>query len=275
MIDVGTLNREGVVMQTTRTPAVAGMFYPASAAELHSQVQTFLNQVPVPAEPPPKAIIAPHAGYIYSGPIAASAYARLSAVRDLITRVVLLGPSHRVGFRGIAVSSMTAFATPLGVIPIDQEAVEQVRQLPEVGFLEQAHAQEHSLEVHLPFLQEVLGAFKLAPLVVGDARPSQVGAVLEALWGGPETLIVISSDLSHYHDYQTARAMDRETSSAIENLRFEDIGYEQACGRNPVNGLLWVARRKGLRCETLDLRNSGDTAGTRDQVVGYGAYAFH
>lgn len=275
MISVGKLNREGVVMQTTRAPAVAGMFYPARAAELHSQVQTFLNQIPVPAEPPPKAIIAPHAGYIYSGPIAASAYARLSAARNLITRVVLLGPSHRVGFRGIAVSSMTAFATPLGVIPIDQEAVEQVRQLPEVGFLEQAHAQEHSLEVHLPFLQEVLGAFNLVPLVVGDARPPQVGAVLEALWGGPETLIVISSDLSHYHDYQTARTIDRETSSAIENLRFEDISYEQACGRNPVNGLLWVARRKGLRCETLDLRNSGDTAGTRDQVVGYGAYAFH
>lgn len=262
-------------MQTTRTPAVAGLFYPASAAELHSQIKTFLNQVEPAVGPLPKAIIAPHAGYIYSGPIAASAYAQLKAARDLITRVVLLGPSHRVGFRGIAVSSMQAFATPLGAVAVDQEAVEQVRELPDITFLEQAHVQEHSLEVHLPFLQEVLGDFKLVPLVVGDARPQQVGAVLEALWGGPETLIVISSDLSHYHDYQTARYLDGETSKAIETLHFEDIGYEQACGRNPVNGLLWVARRKGLHGETLDLRNSGDTAGSRDQVVGYGAYVFY
>jgi hypothetical protein len=262
-------------MQTVRTPAVAGLFYPADSAELHAQVRHFLNQVEPSAEPPPKAIIVPHAGYVYSGPVAASAYARLMAARDAISRVVLLGPSHRVGFRGVAVSGMVAFATPLGRIPVDQEAVEQVRQLPDIGFLEQAHAQEHSLEVHLPFLQEVLGEFKLVPLVVGEARPQQVGLVLETLWGGPETLIVISSDLSHYHDYQTARSMDGETSRAIEALRFEDIGYEQACGRNPVNGLLWVARRKGLHCDTIDLRNSGDTAGPRDQVVGYGAYVFH
>ena len=262
-------------MHTVRTPAVAGLFYPADTAELHAQVREFLNQIEPPAGAPPKAIIAPHAGYIYSGPVAASAYARLKAARDTISRVVLLGPSHRVGFRGIAVSGMQAFATPLGQIAVDHEAVELVRRLPGVGFLEQAHAQEHSLEVHLPFLQEVLGEFKLAPLVVGDARPAAVGAVLEALWGGPETLIVISSDLSHYQDYQTARRLDSATSQAIEALRYEDIGYDQACGRNPVSGLLWVARRKGLRCETIDLRNSGDTAGTRDQVVGYGAYAFH
>ena len=262
-------------MQTVRTPAVAGLFYPADAAELQTQVRGFLDQVEPPAEPPPKAIIVPHAGYIYSGPIAASAYARLRAARDLIHRVVLLGPSHRVGFRGIAVSGMEAFATPLGRIAVDRAAVEQLEQLPEVGCLEQAHAREHSLEVHLPFLQEVLGSFKLVPLVVGEARPTEVGAVLEALWGGPETLIVISSDLSHYHDYATARLLDDTTSKAIEALRLEDIGYEQACGRNPVNGLLWVARRKGLHGETIDLRNSGDTAGSRDQVVGYGAYVFH
>ena len=180
-----------------------------------------------------------------------------------------------MGFRGIAASAMTAFETPLGSIPVDQEAVTAARQLPDVGVLEQAHAREHSLEVHLPFLQEVLGSFSLVPLVVGEARPSQVGQVLETLWGGPETLIVISSDLSHYLDYQNARQLDQATSKAIEALRFEDISYEQACGRNPVNGLLWVARRKNLQVETLDLRNSGDTAGSRDQVVGYGAYAFH
>jgi len=262
-------------MQTVRTPAVAGLFYPASAGELHAQIQQFLSQVEPSTEPPPKAIIVPHAGYIYSGPIAASAYARLRAAREVISRVALLGPSHRVGFRGIAVSGMNAFATPLGRIPLDQKAIEQVQRLPGVGFLEQAHAQEHSLEVHLPFLQEVLGEFELTPLVVGDARPAEVGAVLEALWGGPETLIVVSSDLSHYQDYQTARRLDSATSQAIETLRYEDIGYDQACGRNPVNGLLWVARRKGLHGATIDLRNSGDTAGARDQVVGYGAYVFH
>jgi len=263
------------MMHTIRTPAVAGLFYSANAMELHTQVQRFLSQVKPSVELPPKAMIVPHAGYIYSGPVAASAYARLKMAHDMIHRVVLLGPSHRVGFRGIAVSDMVAFATPLGQVPLDRALVKQAKALPDVSVLEQAHTQENSLEVHLPFLQEVLGEFTLVPLVVGDAKPPEVGAVLEALWGGAETLIVISSDLSHYHDYQAARVLDDATSKAIEALRFEDIGYEQACGRNPVNGLLWVARRKGLHGETIDLRNSGDTAGPRDQVVGYGAYVFH
>ena len=260
-------------MTAIRSPAVAGMFYPASAQELRMQVQRFLAAAEL-GGPAPKAIIVPHAGYIYSGPVAASAYARLRAAKEVITRVVLLGPSHRVGFSGIAVSSVDAFATPLGRIPVDKAAVDQIRDLPNVGYLEQAHAQEHSLEVQLPFLQEVLGDFSLVPLVVGDASAEEVGAVLEALWGGPETLIVISSDLSHYHDYRTAQQMDAATSQAIATLRFEDIGYHDACGRNPVSGLLWAARRKGLHGETIDLRNSGDTAGPRDQVVGYGAYVF-
>ena len=260
-------------MTTVRTPAVAGMFYPNNPQKLHDQLQDFLDQVEA-AGTVPKAIIVPHAGYIYSGPVAASAYARLRAAKDIIQRVILLGPSHRVGFRGIAVSGMDAFATPLGNIPVDQEAIATICELPYVGFLEQAHVQEHSLEVHLPFLQEVLGAFKLVPLVVGEATPEQVGTVLETLWGGPETLIVISSDLSHYHDYQTAKRLDTVTSRAIESLRFEDIDHEAACGRNPVSGLLWVARRKGLHGETIDLRNSGDTAGSHDRVVGYGAYVF-
>lgn len=260
-------------MIAVRAPAVAGMFYSNEPRELHRQLQDLLAE-PAAAGPPPKAIIAPHAGYIYSGPVAASAYNRLKAAKDMIRRVVLVGPSHRVGFRGIAVSSMEAFDTPLGRILIDQTAVAQVRDLPQVGFLEKAHLQEHSLEVHLPFLQEVLGDFALVPLVVGETTPEEVGRVLEMLWGGPETLIVISSDLSHYHDYKTARQLDSATSKAIEELRFEDISYEDACGRNPVNGLLWVARRRGLHGETIDLRNSGDTAGPRDQVVGYGAYVF-
>ncbi|MDX1655613.1 MAG: AmmeMemoRadiSam system protein B [Candidatus Competibacteraceae bacterium] len=261
-------------MENIRRPAVAGMFYPDDPRQLHDQIQTLLTAVAPVKAPVPKAVIAPHAGYVYSGPVAASVYARLAPARDTIRRVVLLGPAHRVGFRGLAVSGMQAFATPLGEVPIDRKAVESLLGLAEVGFLEQAHAFEHSLEVHLPFLQEVLGEFQLVPLVVGEAAPETVGRVLETLWGGPETLIVISSDLSHYHDYDTARQLDSTTSRAILELDFGSIGYDNACGRNPIGGLLWLAKRRGLSGELVDLRNSGDTAGPRDHVVGYGAYAF-
>jgi AmmeMemoRadiSam system protein B len=266
---------EVCTMTAVRSPAVAGMFYPNDSQQLHQQLKGLLTAANASSSVPPKAIIVPHAGYIYSGPVAASAYARLRAAKDTIHRVVLLGPSHRVGFRGMAPSSMDAFETPLGRIPVDQEAIAQLQDLPQVGFLEKAHAQEHSLEVHLPFLQEVLHNFSLVPLVIGEASPEEVGSVLEILWGGSETLIVISSDLSHYHDYQTAKQLDRDTSKAIEQLHFERISYEDACGRNPINGLLWAARRRALHGETIDLRNSGDTAGLRDQVVGYGAYVFY
>jgi AmmeMemoRadiSam system protein B len=251
------------------------MFYPADAHELRMMVNDFLKETNTYSEKVPKAIIAPHAGYIYSGPVAATVYARLTAARDTINRVVLLGPSHRVPLRGLAATRMANFATPLGNIPVDRQAIEEISALPQVSQLEQAHAQEHSLEVQLPFLQEVLGDFSVIPLVVGDATPEQVGEVLEKLWGGEETLIVISSDLSHYHDYKTAQKMDKLTSQAIENLRPEDIHYEQACGRIPLSGLLHVARARGMHAQTVDLRNSGDTAGPRDQVVGYGAYVFN
>ena len=258
-----------------RQPAVAGMFYPADKTELHQSVDTYIQDA-LRTQPPqaevPKAIIVPHAGYIYSGPVAASAYARLLPARDQIQRVVLLGPSHRVPFEGLASSSATHFVTPLGQIPLDRELIAQLEQFPQVKELDQAHALEHSLEVHLPFLQEVLADFSLVPLVVGDTSPQDVAEVLETAWNGPKTLIVISSDLSHYHDYETARQMDQATSQAIEALQPEAIQYDDACGRNPVNGLLELARRKGMHAKTVDLRNSGDTAGPRDQVVGYGAY---
>ena len=256
-----------------RPPAVAGVFYPGKRQALETMVKGFLAQAKTPG-PTPKAMIGPHAGYVYSGPIAASAYSRLEGARDTIKRVVLLGPAHRLGFSGLAASSAKAFVTPLGQVAVDTEAVRKALLLPQVQYLDAAHVQEHSLEVHLPFLQVMLDEFLLVPFVVGDAEPEEIDQVLEPLWGGPETLIIISTDLSHYHDYQTARNLDTATSAAIESMRPEDILYEHACGRNPLNGLLVAAGKHGLRGKTIDLRNSGDTAGPKDRVVGYGAYVF-
>ncbi len=262
------------VSPKTRPAAVAGQFYPGDATTLRRMVEDFLREVKPATAPTPKAIIAPHAGYVYSGPIAASAYARFAPDRDVIKRVVLLGPSHRVPFRGLAASGAEAFATPLGDVPVDTEAVRALATLQQVAVLNAAHAGEHSLEVQLPFLQVMLKDFKIVPLVVGTATDAQVGEVIDALWGGPETRFVISSDLSHYHDYATARELDAATARAVEALRPEDIGEEQACGRLPIRGLLCAARGHNLQAQTLDLRNSGDTAGPRHEVVGYGAWAF-
>ncbi len=224
-------------------------------------------------ESAPKALIVPHAGYIFSGPVAASGFAQLKNIRHTVKRVIVLGPCHRVPLRGLATSSADYFETPLGPISIDREAIEQIISLPQVEEFDLTHQQEHSLEVQLPFLQEVLDDFSLVPLVVGDTSAEEVSEVLERLWGGDETLIVISSDLSHYHDYNTARAMDTETCQAIEEMDSAAIHYDQACGRNPVTGLLLAAKKHGLSVTTLDLRNSGDTAGDKSSVVGYGAWA--
>lgn len=258
-------------MQKIRYPAVAGTFYPADPDQLLNMVDAYLNDAKKDAKVP-KAIIVPHAGYIYSGPVAASAYARLLQNRSQITRVILLGPSHRIGFNGLAVSSADTFITPLGAIPLDTEAIKQLAKLDFVQYLDQAHELEHSLEVHLPFLQQTLDQFTLIPVVAGDAPAEQVSELLEQLWGGPETLVVISSDLSHYHDYATAQKLDRETSDKIEQMRYEQLDYHSACGRVPIRGLLALAKKKSLKVKTIDLRNSGDTAGDKDRVVGYGAY---
>ncbi len=254
-----------------RQPAVAGSFYPANPEQLHLMVDQYLHDAATDKKAP-KAIIVPHAGYIYSGSIAANAYARLIKAHDRITRVVLIGPSHRIAFRGLAVSRSETFTTPLGSVPVDQEAVKTIVRLPFVEYLEQAHTFEHSLEVQLPFLQEVLDNFDIVPIVAGDASAEQVSQVLDALWGGDETLIVISSDLSHYHDYASAQQMDKATSRLIEKLQYEYLASEFACGKVPVSGLLKLAREKSLSVKTIDLRNSGDTAGDKTSVVGYGAY---
>lgn len=255
----------------TRQPAVAGTFYPADPERLAAMVDRFLDEVK-PVSRAPKAIIAPHAGYIYSGAVAASAYARLQAAADHITRVVLIGPSHRIAFNGLAVSHADSFATPLGKIDLDSENREKLLDLPFVGYLDQAHELEHSLEVQLPFLQQLLDSFVLLPIVAGDATADQVCLVLEKVWGGPETLIVISSDLSHYHNYAEAKRLDKKTSDYIQGLQYEKLDADSACGRVGVGGLLAYARKHDLQVKNVDLRNSGDTAGDKSRVVGYGAY---
>jgi len=259
-----------------RAAAVAGFFYPGDPADLSAEVDACLASVPSPPAktPLPKALIVPHAGYVYSGSIAASAFAQLAPLPGAIRRVVLLGPAHRVFLRGLAAPRVEAFATPLGVVPVDRAAIDGLRDLPQVSVSDVPHAGEHSLEVQLPFLQRVLGAFSVVPLVVGEANDEEVEQVIERLWGGTETLVVVSSDLSHHHDYATARRLDAAACAAIEALDPERLGDDAACGRIPVRGLLRAARRHRLAVHTLDLRSSGDTAGGREQVVGYGAWAF-
>lgn len=263
------------MLANVRQPAVAGQFYPSDPQRLRTTVEKFLRQAQGNGDAPfamPRAIIAPHAGYPYSGPVAATVYAQIAAGRQTVHRVILLGPAHRVPVSGLAASSASAFATPLGDVSLDRDAVERLLELPQIRLFDEAHAPEHGLEVHLPFLQLTLDDFHLIPLVVGQATAEEVAAVLEPFAGQEDALLVVSSDLSHYLDYESARRRDRQTSETIEAL--QPLGAGQACGRHAINGLLQVARERGWQARTLDLRNSGDTAGPRDQVVGYGAYRF-
>ncbi len=255
-----------------RPPAVAGMFYPADADELTGDIRAYLAAVPARAQAAPKVLIVPHAGYVYSGAVAAHAYALLAPLHAKIRRVVLLGPAHRVPIRGLALPVAEAFATPLGSVAIDADGARAALALPQVSASDVAHNLEHSLEVQLPFLQTVLDDFTLLPFAVGAATPLQVAEVIDLLWGGPETLILISSDLSHFHGYAQAQGIDRNTASEI--LAFDPtVDHQQACGATPINGLLLSAKRRGMSIELLDLRNSGDTAGDHARVVGYAAFA--
>ena len=260
---------------SVRPPAVAGTFYPAQPDALLEALRASFAGACPPEEgaPVPKALVVPHAGYVYSGPIAASAYLRLQPARSVIRRVVLLGPSHRVPLDGLAVPSSGAFATPLGAVPVADDARAAALALPRVSVQDLAHAAEHSLEVQLPFLQVVLDSFEVLPLAVGRGRPEDVAAVLDALWGGPETVILASTDLSHYRRYDEAREQDRRTAEAIVAADPEAIGDLDACGSHALRGLLAAARARHLAVEQIDLRSSGDTAGDRARVVGYGAFA--
>ncbi len=261
-----------------RPPAVAGRFYPAEAERLEAQVKQYLNAAAAPEDclDPPlvKAIIAPHAGYVYSGPIAASAYVHLACSDVPIRRFILLGPAHFAPVRGLALSSAPAFDTPLGRVPVDEEACAAALSLPGVEVDDIAHRPEHCLEVQLPFLQTLFPDFTIVPLLVGDAAPEEVAAVLERLWDGPETRIVISSDLSHYHDGRTARRLDDETAAAVVALDVHALRDDAACGQAAIAGLLLAARRHAMTAAAVDLRHSGDTGGPPDRVVGYGAFTF-
>ena len=257
----------------TRPAAVAGMFYPASPAALRTSVRAYLDEAGSAPGPSPKVLIVPHAGYVYSGSTAAHGYAALRAGAGRIRRVVLIGPAHRVALRGVAVPSVDRFETPVGTVAIDRPAVEALARTPHVVVNDRAHAAEHALEVQLPFLQAVLGDFSLVPLVVGDATSEEVAAVLERVWGGPETLIVVSSDLSHYLPYDTARRVDAATLGQVLRLGPE-LDHQQACGATPINALMRVARQRGLRPRLLSACSSGDTAGDRERVVGYAAFGF-
>ena len=257
-----------------RQPAFSGSFYPAEPVELRQALTTYVTQVKSRPKFVPKALIVPHAGYIYSGRIAASAYALLESLADSIHRVVLLGPSHRVALRGLATSSASAFHTPLGDVVVEQKAVTTLADFLQVTINDGAHHLEHSLEVQLPFLQAVLKDFEIVPLVVGETAPQAVAEVLDCLWGGPETLIVVSSDLSHYLSYAQAQQKDAQTTAAIAALDEDKLDKPGACGFFSVCGLLMVARSHQLKVRVLDVRNSGDTAGDKTRVVGYGAYAF-
>jgi MEMO1 family protein len=264
------------MMGAIRPPAVAGTFYPADRARLRATVEGHLAAASVPRfGRSPKAVLAPHAGYAYSGPVAGHAFGVLGDDASRIRRVVVVGPAHFVAFRGLAVPRAAAFRTPLGDVPLDREAIRRIGDLAQVAVADAPHQPEHALEVELPFLQVVLGDFALVPLLVGKARAEEVAEVLERLWGDAETLIVISSDLSHYEPYARAREHDAATAAAIERRDSAALGPRDACGYLPIAGLLGQAVRRGLDVVRLDLRNSGETAGSHDRVVGYGAWALH
>jgi len=257
-----------------RAAAVAGRFYPAEPCQLRRMVNSFIDQADGTDNQNAKAIIAPHAGYTYSGPVAGSAFRLWAEESSGIKRVVLVGPSHWIDFDGVALPNTEAFATPLGEVPLDLDTVRKIRPLQQVKIFNAAHEREHCLEVELPFLQTILPDFTILPLVLGEVSDAKIQEVVDVVWGGPETRIVISSDLSHYHSYERARSIDGRTACAIERLDSDALSAQRACGYRAIQALLRAASARELRATTIDLQNSGDTGGPRDRVVGYGAFAF-
>ncbi len=272
-VSTGTTMKTDARNLSVRAPAVAGLFYPGSPGQLGSTIDSLLAESR-PAPRIPKALIVPHAGYVYSGPVAASAYGLFGASASTLRRAVILGPSHHHWFRGVALPASKAFETPLGVVEVDAGAADRLRQLPFVQVSDEPHAEEHSLEVQIPFLQRINPDIRIVPVLIGDATAAEVEEVIDALWDGPETLIVVSTDLSHYHSYRAAQTIDAATARAILDGR-DDLLGDQACGCLGVNGLMRAVAKHGLHPHLLDVRNSGDTAGDKRRVVGYGAFGFY
>jgi AmmeMemoRadiSam system protein B len=257
-----------------RETAVAGTFYEASEGALRLQLASLMAEVQAPAVDRPKVLIVPHAGYIYSGATAAQAYATVAHLSADITRVVLFGPAHSVHLQGMALPDTDAFATPLGMVPIDRESVLRACALPRVCLSDEAHRLEHSLEIQLPFVQTLLGEFSLVPVVVGHCTAQAVAVVMDALWGGPETLLIVSTDLSHFHTYEEASAIDKRTCQRLLDKDTSLDGHD-ACGAYALNGLMSSAHCEALKIQQLALCNSGDNAGNKDRVVGYGAFILY
>lgn len=278
-ISANSIFADGSIMRKIepfRPPAVSGMFYPDNGEELREHIRGFLHEKQDDITQIPKAIIVPHAGTVYSGSVAATAYRSIIQYRHVIRKVILLGPAHRVYLHGLALPRVAKFQTPLGAVDLDTTTIQKlVDAFPQITFSDRAHAEEHSLEVQLPFLQEVLASFRLIPFVVGDATKEEVADVIEYLWGSDECLIVISTDLSHFHHYDQAQKLDAISAQLIESFQGDRLGDNSACGRIPLRGLLHLAKQKGLAIRRLDLRNSGDTSGRKDQVVGYGSWGLY
>ncbi len=257
-----------------RPAAVSGSFYEADAIRLQQHIASLMRDAHHNATYLPQALIVPHAGYVYSGATAAQAYRAVTPLADDIERIVLFGPAHRVSLQGMAVPSVDAFSTPLGNVPLDRESIARISTLPGVSVSDEAHRLEHSLEVQLPFLQTVFKEFSLVPIVVGHCDPQVVAAIMDTLWGGPETLLVVSTDLSHFHSYADAVQLDTLTCQRLR-ARDSSLDGQDACGAYALNGLMSTRHCQSLQIELLQRCNSGDTAGSKDRVVGYGAFILH
>ena len=262
-------------MEKIKQADVAGMFYPGEEASLRQMVDGFIQKA-LSFDLRPRAIIAPHAGYIYSGSIAGTAYKTIAAVRDQIENVIIMSPAHRFYLRGIALHMADAFATPLGNIPVNIGIVKKIKQFSSVQWEERSFIQEHGLETHLPFIQRAFKpGIKIVPMIVGECQESEVAEILESVWEDPRNFVIISSDLSHFHSYADAKKLDRNTVDLIQNLDSQSLDTEFACGHYPICGLLNLARNRKLKIKALDIRSSGDTAGSKESVVGYGSFAVY
>lgn len=261
-------------MAKIRKPAVAGTFYPASKTELQELIDSFLTKAEFIDFAAIRGLVVPHAGYIYSGPVAASAYKQLLTFDPEVTwKIFLLGASHHASFPGLSIDQHEGYETPLGVVPVDQ-VVKKIIKEEGCDFIEQAHTSEHSLEVQLPFLQKVLKKFSIIPILVSETDYLQTTMVVQK-YLDEKSLLIASSDLSHYYEYKDATMLDQVTCEAIENQNIDMLQECEACGKTPIMSLLQIAQERAWKTKLVDYRNSGDISGELERVVGYGAFVFY